>query len=105
MRDLFRDFAGRLQNKLGDSVTEAWQESLKACEKSLHITAEEIRILVSFGGVLGSGDKGSQQRYFKIVQNQLKNQEIKAENACSKYQNMYKSLGLLGGLAVAILLF
>ena len=105
VRNLFSDFAGRLQNKTGDSVAEAWQESLEKCQELLNLYPEEIQILAAFGGVLGTGDKESQRRYFSIVQNQLKKQEIKAEEACLKYQNMCRSLGLLGGLAISILLF
>ena len=102
---LFNEFADRLIDKSGDSVSEAWQESLRVCKKYLHINSEEIEILTAFGGVLGASDKESQRSYFEIIQNQLKNQEKQAEAACSKYQNMYKSLGLLGGLTIVILLF
>jgi stage III sporulation protein AB len=104
IKEFFCEFAHRLQDRSGDTAAEAWEKALKSWAKHLFITTEDLHILLTFGKVLGISDKESQQRYFQILQNQLKNQEKKAEEACSRYQNMYRNLGVLGGLALAIIL-
>ena len=49
VRNLFSDFAGRLQNKTGDSVAEAWQESLEKCQELLNLYPEKFRYLLLWG--------------------------------------------------------
>jgi len=104
VKEFFNDFSRRLQQRSGATAAEAWEKALRSWRSHLHITDEDAQILLSFGKVLGVSDRDSQQRYFQIIQSQLKGQEQKAEEACSKYRNMYRSLGVLGGLALAIIL-
>lgn len=104
VKEFLHEFGHRLQSRSGDTAAEAWEKALKGWKKHLHITAEDTQILLTFGKVLGISDRESQHRYFQIIQSQLKNQEQKAEEACSKYQTMYRNLGVLGGLALAIIL-
>ncbi|MDN5276964.1 MAG: stage sporulation protein [Clostridiales bacterium] len=104
VKEFFCDFSRRLQKRSGDTAAEAWEKALKGWKKHLHITMEDTQILLTFGKVLGVSDRESQQRYFQIIQSQLRNQEQKAEEACLKYQTMYRNLGVLGGLALAIIL-
>jgi len=104
IREFFYDFGRRLQKRSGDTAAEAWEKALNSWGKHLHITAEDFQILLTFGKVVGVGDRESQRRYFQIIQSQLRNQEQKAEEACLKYRNMYRNLGVLSGLALAIIL-
>lgn len=104
VKEFFDDFSYRLQRRSGDTASEAWEKALNSWKGQLHITAEDAQILLTFGKVLGVSDRESQQRYFQIIQSQLRNQERKAEEACLKYRNMYRNLGVLSGLALAIIL-
>ncbi len=104
VKEFFYDFSRGLQKRSGDTAAEAWEKALKSWEKHLYITAEDAQILLTFGKVLGASDRESQQRYFQIIQGQLRNQEQRAEEACLKYRNMYRNLGVLSGLALAIIL-
>jgi stage III sporulation protein AB len=105
LKEFFLEFAHRLHSRTGDTAADVWEEVLEKWRKYFSMDREEYEILLRFGKVLGASDKEGQLRYFHLIQAQLKNQEKKAEEARSKYERMYRSLGLLGGLALAIILF
>lgn len=104
IREFFYDFSRMLKARSGDTAAEAWEKALDRWGNRLYINAEDVQILLTFGRVLGTSDRESQQGYFQILQSQLIRQEHKAEEACSKYRSMYRNLGVLGGLALAIIL-
>ena len=61
-------------------------------------------MLVSFGRMLGVSDCEGQIKNIRLAIEQLKIQEQKAEIDRGKNEVMYKRLGFLGGLALALLL-
>jgi len=55
--------------------------------------------------MLGSSDVEGQIKNIRLTINQLKLQEQKAEELRAKNEAMYRNLGILGGLAIIIILF
>lgn len=94
----------KLSAKSGYSVAEAWEASLLESKPFLNIEQEEYEIISQFGSHLGIGDNEAHRRCFDMIQEKLKNQERKADEARLRYEKMYRSLGLLGGLALALML-
>jgi len=94
----------KLNNKSEYSVAEAWEASLFESKPFLNIDQEEYEIIGQFGRHLGVSDKEGHRRCFDMIQQKLRNQERKADEARIRYEKMYRSLGLLGGLALALLL-
>lgn len=101
---LFADTGRKLKNKSNITVSEAWNESLSQLNDNFYLNEEELAILRRFGDQLGSSDKESQAKYIRLTLLQLQQQETKAQEARNRYERMYKSLGLLGGIAIAIIL-
>lgn len=93
-----------LKNRKEYTVADAWQTSLNHSRKRLFLKQPEYEILYRFGGQLGRSDKESQLKYFQLVQHQLKIEEKNADEMRLKYEKMYRSLGVLSGLAIAIIL-
>lgn len=86
------------------SASQAWELAVWQNIKRTALDREDEEILITFGKMLGSTDLDGQIKNIRLTLQQLKNQEIKAEEKRSKNEKMYRSLGILGGIAVVIVL-
>ncbi len=86
------------------SASEAWERAVKQCICRTALNKEDEEILLAFGKMLGNTDLDGQIKNIRLTLGQLKLQEDKAEESRRKNENMYKSLGVLGGIAVVIVL-
>lgn len=94
----------KLQSGRSLSASQAWEEAVGENIRRTSLNREDAEILVSFGKILGSSDLEGQIKNIRLTMNQLKLQEEKAEASRRKNEGMYRSLGILGGLAVVIVL-
>jgi len=101
----FVEMASVLEDKNEYSLADAWQECLKKIRNNPYIGKEEYEIMYRFGLQLGNGDRQSQVKYFELAQHQLKTEEKKAQQIGLSYGKMYRSLGILLGIGIAIVLF
>lgn len=100
-------FIGTIKNleSLGEyGAKEAWEKAVKDNIKNTSLNAEDEEILLQFGNILGSTDKEGQISNIRHLMSQLKIQEEKAEEMRKKNESMYRKLGLLGGIAIVIVL-
>lgn len=104
INELFRTISSNLTKRTFDSVGEAFSKAVEDLKRNLSLSHEDIEILKSFGHSIGNSDIGGQVKSYKMILKQLEIQESKAEEQRSKNEKMYKSLGTLSGLAIAILL-
>lgn len=102
---LFKETGIMLSQKQNITVSKAWTSSLDLLKQELCLKKEDLDILQRFGEQLGSSDREGQANFIRLTVMQLKEEEQRAKEIREKYERMYKSLGLLGGLALAILLF
>jgi len=100
----FRDTARILREKNGMNASEAWEESIRGNIEQTALNKEDTEILISFGKMLGNSDTEGQIGNIRLALEQLKLQEKKAEEVKAKNAAMYRSLGLLGGIAIVIIL-
>ncbi|AEV68671.1 stage III sporulation protein SpoIIIAB [Acetivibrio clariflavus] len=99
-------FEAAVENlKEGLCADEAWTKAVKENISGTSLNSEDEAIIISFGKMLGSSDLEGQIKNIRLTVNQLKIQEQKAEELRSKNEKMFKSLGVLCGLAIIILLF
>lgn len=101
---LFKLVGINLNKKNHSTVGETFACSLNEIKSKLSINKEDIDILKSFGNSLGCSDIEGQEKNFKTVTKQLENQEKKAEESRAKNERMYKNIGILAGIAIAIVL-
>lgn len=100
----FIDTVEKLKNGKSMNASCAWEAAIRENIKRTALNREDEEILVSFGRILGSSDLEGQVKNIKLALSQLRLQEQKAEENRSKNEGMYKSLGILGGMAVVIVL-
>ncbi|TYQ13363.1 UNVERIFIED_CONTAM: stage III sporulation protein AB [Acetivibrio alkalicellulosi] len=101
----FESTVDNLKNNSGFSASEAWSKSVRDNIKYTSLNKEDEEIIVSFGKMLGNSDLEGQIKNIRLTLNQLKIQEQKAEEFRKKNETMYRNLGILGGLAIIIILF
>ncbi len=100
----FRKTVEILKDGKASSASEAWEEAVRQYIRTTALNKEDEEILSSFGKLLGNTDIEGQIRNIRLTLGQLALQEEKAEESRKRNENMYKSLGMLGGIAVVIVL-
>lgn len=85
-------------------ASEAWSKSVEENIENTALNQEDREILITFGKMLGSSDYEGQIRNIRIALSQLQVQEKKAEELKKKNESLYRNLGILGGLAIVIVL-
>lgn len=93
-----------LKQERSASASQAWENAVKENIKKTSLNKEDEDVLLTFGKMLGSSDLEGQIKNIRFTLEQLRLQERKAEESRSKNENMYRSLGILGGIAVVIVL-
>ncbi len=101
---LFKSASEILKNDSSVGAREAWERAVKSNARQMGLDSEDENILFSFGKMLGSSDLEGQVKNIRLLINQLKIQEARAEEKRKQNERMYKTLGLLGGLAIVIVL-
>lgn len=87
------------------SACDAWDDAINRVKPNLCIVKEDTEILLSLGSSLGEMDTENQIKSVRLVIEQLKHQEFKAEEDRAKGERLFRSLGVLSGLAIVIILF
>lgn len=87
------------------SIREAWSKGMEYLREHGALSECDENILRNFGSTLGISDRQDQIKHLKLVMAQLANAETSAWEEKAKNERMFKALGLLGGLAIVILLY
>lgn len=87
------------------SVDEAWKNSLHFIRNRAAFKRPEYEIIEQFGGSLGKHDLLTQQKHILLTLAHLQREEEEARENQKKYEKMYKSLSILVGLLLVLLLF
>lgn len=86
------------------AVCEIWSEKTEEYFKYFDFTFEDERILLDFGSTLGKGDVDEEIRNINLAIERLKTVLINANDEKIKYAKLYRTLGGIGGTALAIIL-
>ncbi|MEK3890773.1 stage III sporulation protein SpoIIIAB [Bacillus sp. FSL K6-3431] len=99
----YRLFADKL-TLAGATVMSAWEESLKETWQLTALQRSEFEILLQFGENLGRHDRQTQQKQIMLALTHLEREEETARDKQKSYEKMTKSLGILSGILLIILL-
>jgi stage III sporulation protein AB len=86
------------------NASQAWEKAVKGNIMKTSLNKEDEGVLISFGRMLGSSDTEGQIKNIRLALEQLKLQERKAEENRARNEMMFKRLGILGGIAIVIIL-
>lgn len=71
---------------------------------NLHLKKEDVEIFLALGRVLGTSDRADQQKNFVLILNQITSQILEAKNEKNKNEKLYRSLGIITGAGIIIML-
>lgn len=101
----FKEASQLLEHRTGFSAQEIWQQSLEKHWSGTAFQQNEREIVLKLGDYLGLSDREDQTKHIRLAMDQLKLEEELAREEQQRYEKMWKSLGVLGGMFVVIVLF
>ncbi|KIL75264.1 stage III sporulation protein SpoIIIAB [Bacillus badius] len=102
--ELFALFSELLTSTELDA-SEAWKRSLAKVWPRTALMESERAILLEFGETVGKHDRLTEQKQILVTLKHLERQEEEACEKQKKYGKMMRSLSLMGGLLIVLLLF
>ncbi len=102
---LFMDVADELSKGDGRVTKECWEASIEKHWAKTSMKKPEQEVLHQLGFVLGVTSKEDQIKHLHMAMNQLQVEEECAKQDQLRYEKMWKSLGVLAGALVVILMY
>jgi stage III sporulation protein AB len=104
LSQLFRRIAEMLRSARS-SVHECWQEAVKEVWAGTSMKDSEKDIVSQLGSTLGITDREDQIKHLRLALSQLAAEEALARDECLRYEKMWKSLGILAGALIVVLIY
>ncbi|WNR42564.1 stage III sporulation protein SpoIIIAB [Paenibacillus roseipurpureus] len=105
LASLFRNVSERLQISNGASLRELWQDVVKEVWVRTSMRQPEQEVMLQLGPNLGLSDQSDQIKHLRLAISQLQSEETDARDDQQRYEKMWKSLGVLIGALIVILMF
>lgn len=105
LRSLFRQAAEEMEPPHSRSAEEALGNALRDTRGVTALKAPETEIMRQLSCTLGTSDREDQRSHIALALHGLRLEETAAREEQAKYEKMSKSLGLLLGALIVILIF
>jgi stage III sporulation protein AB len=102
--DIFSDFSDLLASKQGYTASLAFEKAIDKNAARLCVNNEEMDVFKTLGKMIGISDTANQEKSLNLLSKQLDVLIDRSMTEKDKNVKMYRNLGLLGGLGLAILL-
>lgn len=94
-----------LLKKEGYTFSEAWRMGIEIARRQSELKKEDIELLVNLGNNLGNSDGNNQVKHIQLTMEELRRNYDEAIQLQNKNVKLYKSLGLLSGIAIVVILY
>lgn len=101
---IFLETYKSLYNREGISLAEAWARAVETQSVRTSLEKMDKEVLIDFGKGLGLSDKENQKKIFQLTMLEIQKQQQAADDLKSKNEKMCKSLGVLIGIGIVIVL-
>lgn len=98
------DFAENLNKKDGQTIQQLWTEAVIRNKNDTYFIDEDLENIKSFGSTLGYLDRNMQINNINIMIDYINKKTDTLSEISIKNKKMYRSLGILGGMIIAIIL-
>lgn len=102
---LFLNTAAELAKPDGRSVQTIWEQTVTLSWRHTSMKVSEREVLLQLGHTLGLTDREDQVKHLRLAVSQLQGEAEYAREEQQRYERMWKSLGVLMGLLVVILMY
>lgn len=103
-KSFFQDLGDRLGEENPDHLFSIWEKQVEVYMDISGLQGNEQEILKQFGRSLGQHDFEQQRKYIELTISHLERELEEARVNQARYSKMAKSLGLLCGLFIVLLL-
>ena len=101
---VFLSFAQILEEKESVNLSQMWQTALVSQKEVLHLKTDDYVTLEEFSGACGYLDKALQKRNLEMVIDKMAHEKKRSEEQYERCTKLNKSLGVLVGATLVILL-
>lgn len=102
---LFAGAAEGLAAGNADTVQTSWSQSMATGWSHTAMKRNEREALLALGSVLGRSDRTDQAKHLRLTVGVLQAEEAAAGEDNRRYGTMWRSLGLLSGVLIVILMY
>jgi len=102
---LFSNFAQLLSNNEGETAYQLWTNAVSSIKAKTFMTAEDFSIIDGFGKTLGYLDKQMQQNAIDFAISYIDEKVATLQTQGNKTKRMYRSLGIIAGLLITVVLW
>jgi len=105
LSQLFSRAADRLSTERAATVKEVWHEAVEYTWGQTAMKAPEKDALLELGASLGVSDREDQLKHLELALSQLEQEEAAARDEQARFEKLSRSLGVLGGALIVILIY
>ncbi|MBA4494984.1 stage III sporulation protein SpoIIIAB [Paenactinomyces guangxiensis] len=102
---LFATSAKNLAQMDGASTFECFERAIELEWKNNALGRSEQAIMLNLSRTLGISDREDQLHHLALANSNLKVEEMKAREEQERYEKMYKTVGILAGALIVILMY
>lgn len=102
---LIRKVLHRLEDEHAESLPEVWNEVMAEEWKQTAMHEREQQTVIQLGQMLGMTNREDQTKHLKLAVQQLKMEEKVALEEQERYEKMWRSLGVLGGAFIVLVMY
>lgn len=104
LSELFLQVAGRIREQQGEAFVQIWKNEIEGLGEESALTKKDRQMLAGMGEHLGFMDRDMQERNLLLFLEQLDLEIQGLREHKQERSRLYTSLGVMGGLFLAILL-
>ncbi|HHX61821.1 MAG TPA: hypothetical protein GX707_14125 [Epulopiscium sp.] len=102
---IWKELLKLIEAKTGENISSLWKKAVTTHLPQTYLQEEDGEILISFGESLGYLDKEMQKKNIEITLTYIENKIEELNKEHEKNGRLYRSLGILGGCLLCILLY
>lgn len=102
---LFVDCVKNLNELDGVSTYECFRRAIEREWKNTAMKSPEKGILLDFSATLGASDREDQLQHLEMAKKNLEFEERKSQDEQIRYEKMFKTMGVLAGALIVLLIF
>ena len=103
--ELLREIAGRLKQSPGHPLGDIFRQCSGKTLRELPLSKEELELISSLGGRLGYLDREMQLRQLELCEEETLRLLENLRKEMPEKKKIYQSLGIMGGILLAVLLW
>lgn len=104
INEVFNIILKEMQSNESGDLYYSFLKTTNYLEKTCLLKTDDINVFLSLGKIIGKTNRNDQEQHFKYILNELEQLILDAKEEKNRNEKMYRSLGILMGLGMIIIL-